>query len=485
MKSNKLIFFILILISLGGLFLRIYRLGDDFILLYDQGRDLLVASNILKGKLTLLGQQAGLEGLFYGPLYYYFLAFWLFIFGGNPVGISVVIILFNLAGIYLIFLIGKQLFSEKTGLIAAFLYSISYSLIAFSRWLTNPALVPPLSLLFLYLLINLKRNKNLLYLIGIITGIVIQLEAPVAIFYPFIIIATIYFLKLRFNFRDLLRLFLPFLILVFPQILFELRHDFLSSRGILKFLFADRGFALNLRTLIYSNLGAYLNIFSDLLTPQVYIFTVILFILSFVFLILRIKSVKKSNENYKILLIIIYLPILVMLFYNRPFTPAHLIGSMPLYILLIAALIEYISRNRNHFLYLIILIFLFLNLKKYSDYENYVNYCPNSNNINLKTQKNVLDFIFNETKGQKFNYIAYTIPYWKDEAWKYLFSWYGKNKYGYIPEKGEAKSFYVIIEGDTENPAYLKNWLNNLNQKSNILMKKNINNIIVEKRKFF
>ena len=53
---------------------------------YDQGRDALVIWDLIhNGKLFLIGPTTGLAGVFRGPFYYYLIAPFYLIAGGNPV----------------------------------------------------------------------------------------------------------------------------------------------------------------------------------------------------------------------------------------------------------------------------------------------------------------------------------------------------------------------------------------------------------------
>src|SRR3989338_10426706 len=143
---------LLILIIALASFLRLYRIQDYMTFLGDEGIDVLVVYNILHGKLTLLCPTASVGGFFLGPIYYYFMAPFLLMFNYNPVGPAVMVALFGIATVYLIYRVGSEFFGKDAGFIAAFLYSISPIVIAYSRSSWNPNLMPFFSLLTLYVL---------------------------------------------------------------------------------------------------------------------------------------------------------------------------------------------------------------------------------------------------------------------------------------------------------------------------------------------
>src|ERR1035437_6987442 len=136
--SNQNIFIALILILAA--FLRLYRIADYMTFLGDEGRDVLTVYGILHGHLTLLGPTSSVGGFFLGPIYYYFMAPFLWLFNYNPVGPAVMVALFGVATVWLIYKVCADFFNAKIGLVASFFYAISPLVIAYSRssWNPNP-----------------------------------------------------------------------------------------------------------------------------------------------------------------------------------------------------------------------------------------------------------------------------------------------------------------------------------------------------------
>ena len=94
----------------------------------------------------------------------------------------------------------------------------------------------------------------------------------------------------------------------------------------------------------------------------------------------------------------------------------------------------------------------------------------------------MLDFAYKDAAGTPFNYEYYSIPYWKNEGWRYLFEWYGEKKYGYLPQERESKVFYLFIEPDLSQKLYQKNWYEEVNSKSRLIESHNFDRLVVEKR---
>src|SRR3989344_997489 len=170
--------FCLIFILGVASFFRLYRMEDYITFLGDEGRDVLIVYDILHGDLTLLGPTASVGGFFLGPIYYYFMAPFLWLFNYSPVGPAVMVAIFGIATVFLIYKIGKEFFSAPIGLIASGLYAISPLVIIYSRSSWNPNLMPFFSLLTVYVLYKalIKNSFKLFILCGFLLGITIQLH---------------------------------------------------------------------------------------------------------------------------------------------------------------------------------------------------------------------------------------------------------------------------------------------------------------------
>jgi 4-amino-4-deoxy-L-arabinose transferase-like glycosyltransferase len=154
---------IIVLILIIAAFYRLYRIKDYMVFLGDEGRDALVAYQILHGNLTLLGPTASVGGFFLGPIYYYFMAPFLWLYNYDPVGPAIMVALFGIATVWFIYKIGKEFFGTEVGLIAAGLYAISPLVVTYSRSSWNPNLMPFFSLLALYLTYKALEKKTLNY----------------------------------------------------------------------------------------------------------------------------------------------------------------------------------------------------------------------------------------------------------------------------------------------------------------------------------
>jgi len=265
LQSNKDKIAISLIILLAA-FLRLYKINGFMEFLGDQGRDVLIAYNILHGHLTLLGPTASVGGFFLGPIYYYFIAVFLLIFRFDPVGPAIMVALFGILCVYLIYRFGNELFGKGAGLIAALLFAVSPLVVTYAKFSWNPNLMPITTLLLMYFLYKgvYKNNLKFLLLSGILFGICMQLHylelfiGVVAAFYIFL--GNAFFTKLIWS-KKLLQIiksyavyFFGFIIGFSPFLLFEVRHNFVNIRNIIQFIFHSPN----------TGSGNYLGIVSDI-----------------------------------------------------------------------------------------------------------------------------------------------------------------------------------------------------------------------------
>ena len=226
---------ILLSIILFAAYLRLYKIDQYMTFLGDEGRDVLVVKRmIVDHKFTLLGPTASVGGFFLGPIYYYFMLPFLWIWRLDPAGPAVMVGLFGTATVYLVYLTGKRMFGSIAGLVAASLYAVSPLVIAYSRSSWNPNVVPFFSTLLIYLLSDTKKKFLTPLYIGIVLGIGIQLH------YLFLFLFVVTAIWYWFERRAIGLTILGFLLGASPFIAFELRHQFTNTRTILQFLFTGK-----------------------------------------------------------------------------------------------------------------------------------------------------------------------------------------------------------------------------------------------------
>lgn len=243
-KNNKTEFWVLVTILIVGAFFRLYRIGDYMTFLGDEGRDVIIVRRIFTElHPPLIGPGTSVGGIYLGPLYYYLMAIPLLIAGFSPIGPAVMVALLSVATIAFIWWVGRSWFDKKAGIIAAAFYAISPTVIIFSHSSWNPNIMPFFALLSIYSIRKIWAEKkyNWLIVLGISYAFVLQSHYLGLLLFPTLFLFWVLSLKnskseiSNFIRKSLLGLGF-FLILMSPLFIFDLRHDFMNTKLIYKFL---------------------------------------------------------------------------------------------------------------------------------------------------------------------------------------------------------------------------------------------------------
>ncbi len=237
---------IIFLILTIAAFMRLYRISEYMTFLGDEGRDAIVARQILMGDFTLLGPRASAGDFFLGPIYYYMMAPFLWFFNYDPVGPAIMVALIGVATVFLVYYVSSKFFGKIAGITAAALYAVSPVVIAYSRSSWNPNPVPFFTLLMLYVLyLSIQRGSLKLFIVvGVLLGILLQLHY-IAVFLGVIVFLFVLiggFIiprenKIKNYLLQYAAIFFGFLIGWFPFLLFEARHGFPNIKTIFSFIF--------------------------------------------------------------------------------------------------------------------------------------------------------------------------------------------------------------------------------------------------------
>lgn len=249
-RYHRLIPWISIAIVLGiASYLRLFNISGYMTFLGDEGRDVLIVKRmIVDHKFTLLGPTASVGGFFMGPIYYYFMAPFLWLSNLDPTGPAVMVALFGIATVYLVYKTGKEFFNEFIGLVAASLYALSPITIAYSRSSWNPNLVPFFSLCVIYNLwrVVAKNQWRHIIWVGIALGIGLQLHY---LFFFLMITVFVWFFIMGRSLQYIKYYGLAIVGFIMGYSLFlafELRHGFPNTQSIVRFILEgkDTGFSL-------------------------------------------------------------------------------------------------------------------------------------------------------------------------------------------------------------------------------------------------
>lgn len=439
-------------ILLFASYLRLYKISEYMTFLGDEGRDVLIVKEILFGfsqllhgdlksaseHLTLLGPRASAGDFFTGPIYYYFMAPFLWLFHLDPVGPAVMIALLGIATVFLVYYAGAKFFSTFAGLTAAFLYAIAPLVIGYSRSSWNPNPLPFFSLLIIYLLYKAvkKPSGKLFVIIGILFGIVLQLHY-ISTFLGVIIVAFLitaeWVERKKIRVLDVSKkgfhLLIGFLVGYSLFLAFELRHGFPNIRTIIQFILTNSGGEKEAQSFIEIVPDIFFRLFARLVTkfppPEQIAVSVspyfrfwqiatVLLAIAAVFALFKIK-----DKMLRLLLVLwFFLGIFLFGFYKKPIYDYYFEFMFPLPFLIVGNLLSILFyekhyKNIGKILCIGILIFL--------TYINALGFPFRSPPNKQKDQvKHIAEFVLSKTENKPFNFALITLGN-SDHGYRYFF----------------------------------------------------------------
>ncbi len=460
-KENKIEFVLLLVILLVGAFLRFYQIRDQATFLGDEGRDAIVVKRmIVDHKFTLLGPTVSFGNLYLGPIYYYMMIIPLWLSRLDPVGPAMMVASFGVLSIFLVYLLGREFFDKVSGLSAAALYAVSHLIIVHTRSSWNPNPVPFFALLTIYALWRLVKYKDekWITLVGTSLGIIFQLH-----YIAFAFIGSIFLifliLKIRLSRKWYLLGVLSFLALISPQVLFEIRHNFVNFKAMIDF-FLKRGQHAASAGVGFDKLAPfslYQRLFTKLLaTGKIWLGAILLLFATSNAAICAFKKKKFKSENLglSILGLWMLLGVLTIPLYQGTIYDHYLGFIFPTPFLLFGLVISKMwTKKIGKIFALIIVLFLFVfNLKQTNLFSGV------GPNYQIERRKMVASLIAQDVNNRKFN-IALVAPTGDFLAMNYR---YFLELFGKIPEDygnfDKIDVLYVIEEKSWVSPEQLGLW---------------------------
>lgn len=439
-----------------------------FAFTYDVGRDFLAVSQMISSlKPLLIGFTTGLQGIFYGPTWYYLLSPFFLIFDGNPSGIVFVMVLTGVITAALGYLIGERTGGLLLGLIFSLLISVSQVMTEISAQIWNPNPIPMFVALALVVFLNIyhsaKANKVLFFVLGLILGIIFDLELVFGVL--FTLSSVIYFSAAGIFGKNKIGILLfsaGFLLIQTPRIFFELRHDFLMSRTLIGSFVSQEGENLIVFVpRLSQTIEKFFHVWRDTIAWQSDVLGLVVLVFSSFVIVRTFKKISKvEKKTLGFVLVILTVFILGLSFFNHEIESHYYIG-LPLLFIFIVSFALYSAKKYlriNALLAFAILFFLAVTLNQAKLLGTFAKSNWVGDASVYRNQVEVIDYIYQDANGEEFNTVTYTPPI-HDYPYQYLFQWRGKNEYGYIPSKEYKKLFYLIIEPDLQFPIRQAEWL--------------------------
>ncbi|MBI2613532.1 MAG: glycosyltransferase family 39 protein [Candidatus Levybacteria bacterium] len=445
---------------------------------------------------TLIGPATSLRGVFQGPLWYYLLALSTAIFGGDPWGGIALMFIISISVLLVVYFWMRNLFGEKAALISLFLFAVSPEAIAAATYAWNPHPMWLLIVIYIFTFYSAiyKSNKFNIVLWPTI-GLMFHFQTALAVF---ILLSTIIYIfifqrKIFLNKNLLIGLGI-FSITFLPQVIFDLRHNFLMSKSAMSlFSGSERGLFVGGEKTGYLKIVAdhifafYNNFKSAFINDGIAKYVpdlLILLILLTTLIVMKKNNFFSDKESRFFSLVIKLLSIIFLLSLAYPFPLRYwfLTGFQSFYLIALGLLLSRFLTDR---LGKVILIALFILLTSYSFQRiNILYFSPPDDGgaEKIKGKLAAIDHVYKDAKDKNFNLLVFTPAVYTD-AYDYLIWWHGGEKYNYIPGKEKTRTFYLLIEKDRSKPWSYNGWLETVIRTGNIVETITLpSGLIVQKR---
>ncbi|MFN4212897.1 MAG: hypothetical protein ACK4FL_02970, partial [Microgenomates group bacterium] len=303
------------------IYLRITPIIDQTVpYTYDQGRDFLKVKEITKtSNFPFIGPTTGIQGVFHGVWWYYFLIPLYLIFKGWPQGFYLGLFTFNLAIILFFFFFLKRNYNFKTAIFFLGTVSVSEFFIKTAFYASNNTLAPIFVFLFIFSLYQIfKKDKKVYYfLVGIFLGMILETEFAFGLFIiPSFLILYLIFKKLKNIFYIFAGLIIPSI----PRLLFEIKNTFLQSQSFINQLKnPNNSHPLEFLPHIFERLKIFWQYWTSLFYKNNQFMAIFFLLLIFanLFFIKKNKNTKKSVFIFSISLL--FAIFILSLFYRNNF----------------------------------------------------------------------------------------------------------------------------------------------------------------------
>lgn len=298
------------------------------------------------------------------PLHFLYLHFWIKIFGDGETVVRISSLIFGLLAIPLTYLVGKEIFSKKTGLIAAIFSTISFWQIYYSVEARMYPMFLFLSLTSIYFFWKtLKENKKkfkFFYFISSFLLIYTHLFGWLVIIFQnlfFFIYRKYYKPTKSFFYKANLALIAIFSVWLIPKFLSIIHQPVLQG-----WYFKNQITPLNIFQVLEKNIGIIsINKFLHLF---VYLAIAVLIITNFILLVRQNRDARSvfclpNTKKYLFVFLWIVIPVFLSYFANLMISK-YLIFIGPATHLLIAQSIININKSKKNILLIAVIIFLIL-----------------------------------------------------------------------------------------------------------------------------
>lgn len=493
-RSNTTYYLILTLILLLAHFVRTYRTSELLQFYYDQGRDALVIWDLWhKGEPFLVGPVTGLQGIFLGPFYYYLIAPFYLIGGGNPVVPAYFLAFLSTIALLVLYYLGWKMHSRASGIIAAIVGAFSYYIVLAGRWLSNPTPILLTSVLLLWAMWEITQQSKskfkawLWFLIALLVGLSMQFESASAIFYlPMIATFAIWQYKNLPRFKYLLVAVAIFLATLLPQVLFNLRNENILVNNFRRVVVEEESFRSVWGENMETKRTYFLSVFRSKIFPGIVERPWLYYAASILGLIIFII---KKPAAASIFAIYLGVPMFGYLFFqgnHGNIYDYYMSGYYLPMILLFSIGLGEVWKNIVGKVVVVAFLISFLQLNGIVVKNMLMTGTDGPTHISLGNQLQAVDWVLDDADELgSFNldvYVPPVIPH----SYDYLFLWRGTRKCGEslcgLLIDQTVHRLYTFYEVDPPHPERLEAWLGKYKEDTQVEEEKTFGGIIVQRR---
>lgn len=490
-------FFLFVVLSLAIRFINYKQL---LLFTWDQGRDYFAVQKIVNGDLTLIGPTTGLQGFFLGPLWYYLGVIGYIIGGGSPFIFSLFYSIIACLAVPAYWIFSQQLFKDKKfSSLLAVLLSAAYSSVLATTRVWNPMISVVLMIVSYLLLVKARSSRLMLWLGFFSLGLVLQSEFAYGIFFAATLFVLIFWIRKRFNWLDYLAAASAVGLTFVPQLLFELRNQFIMSKSLVcalinpqqlncvsqpeqinwSIFLSRRPFAL-LRTTKHL-----MTDFSDASWP-VFLIMLLLVILGLKLIPKRRQDINHDSFKWQLLALFAVIPYPFFLFWKgnqgyffEYYLTPHFVFLLPLFVLGVKWLIK---QHRIKSCYACVLLGMVLFIYQANLYHRFFNPV---NNAGYNTMNRAISQIYTwmNTDQVSPGVIRVFTPNAETEHYDALIHWQAKQEQQPIPytvRDSDDRNWYILIEPDYQTEKRLNKWYRQATDSGRLTRRRKIGDLTVE-----
>lgn len=490
-KDKNFAFFLLLIVVLGSIPRSIEIISGNFLFGYDQGVFFQAVKEIIVNhRLTLIGTEVGGGGFFQGPGWYYLLSIPFYLWKGDPYGGMILMLAAGVLTIVLSIIFGRKMFDAKTALTVGFLVAISPAIIAQARFIWPPFIVSLLAVFFIFFLHKILQGSGKFFpLLTFIVGLMFHFETATGatLLIQLLIISPLFIIKKMVSLKFYLLGLISFLFTQIALFIFDLRHNFINAKGIIK-LFTSSNKEdplINRFNLISNHIGIFKQNFLSSFQMADLLWSLLLIVLA-IGLVSYFRD-KKINKAKKWLVLYLATSPLTLftafIFYPSTMWEWWILELIVFYCFLFGVILTYLFNNkimRVFVMAIYIIFFLSFVNKTIFFYKNDFNDFGGTHKIKGKIE--ALDYIYKDAGGKDFGLLVFTPPVYT-YAYDYLIWWYGNRNYNHVPYREKKGVFYLLMEPDPSKQWSYEGWLETVIKTGTILETKELRSgFVIQKR---